>query len=223
VCDPQLDNNSVNGEGYHQIYYNATVCRDHTNPDRAKKIANAMQSFPSGHSVAAWAGLFYLSLYLNAHLKIFSNHHPSYWKLLVFLMPLLAATLLVGALYLDMSHNWYDIVVGSLLGTAMAILSYRMCFAAVWDFRWNHVPLVRGSRNGRDDERGLAYSMKEMEEWAGGCATRRAGWGVGRAYACGAPGDCSTAFNVSGNSAHGSHHQQSGPIVDGGGEPGVVA
>lgn len=195
VCDPQLNNDQIQGLGYRKLYFNAEVCRDHANPDRAKKIANAMQSFPSGHATAAFAGLFYLSLYLNAHLKIFANYHGSYWKLLAFVGPILAATLMAGSLFLDMSHNWYDILAGSLMGAAVATLSYRMVFASVWDFRWNHVPLIRGSKRGKEETMGLCYSAREMHEWSGGCGTRRAGWGVGRGYVCGAPGD-STAFGV---------------------------
>jgi diacylglycerol diphosphate phosphatase/phosphatidate phosphatase len=162
VCDPQIGAGATAaGEGFGGVYFTTSICRDHADPERRKLIANALQSFPSGHSIAAWAGLFYLSLYLNAHLKIFSNYHPSYWKLLVFVAPLLAATLIVGSLTLDMSHNWYDIAVGSAIGVLMALLSYRMCFAAVWDFRWNHVPLKRGAAGwGRDEVvvPGLGYT-----------------------------------------------------------------
>ena len=179
VCDPQISAAST-GTGYRQLYYTATVCRDYKN--RESLIANAMQSFPSGHSVAAWAGMFYCSLYINAHLKVFSNYHPSYWKLLLFVTPMLAATLMVGALTLDMSHNWYDIVVGSLIGVATAWMSYRMLFASVWDYRFNHIPLLR-------HREGFGYGEAEMVEWMGGVATRRAGWGTAAGRLLGAPGD----------------------------------
>ncbi|KAI5817238.1 phosphatidic acid phosphatase type 2/haloperoxidase [Pyronema omphalodes] len=195
VCDPQIGP-GTKGEGYKGMYFTTSICRDHADPKRMDEIANALQSFPSGHSVAAWAGLFYLSLYLNAHLKIFSNYHPSYWKLLLFVMPLVAATLIVGSLTLDMSHNWYDIVAGSAIGIMMAILSYRMCFASVWDFRWNHVPLRRGANRGKEEGSGLGYTQQEMVDWCGGCATRRAGWGVATGVACGAPGDSTAAASV---------------------------
>lgn len=189
VCDPQVQPGVV-GIGYGGLYFNATVCRDHA--ARKSEIANAMQSFPSGHSVAAWAGLFYLSLYLNAHLKLVSNYHPSYWKLLVVVTPCVAATMIVGSLWLDMSHNWYDIMAGSAIGIAVAILSYRMCFASVWDFRWNHVPLRRGVLG--DKMGGFSYDADDMVEWYGGCATRRAGWGVATGRFVGAPGDSSALF-----------------------------
>ena len=41
------------------------------------EINDALESFPSGHSTAAGAGFVYLSLYLNAMLKIFSDNHPA--------------------------------------------------------------------------------------------------------------------------------------------------
>ncbi|TGZ81712.1 hypothetical protein EX30DRAFT_318855 [Ascodesmis nigricans] len=196
VCDPVLP--LPPGIGFGGLYYTADICRDHEN--RKGKIANAMQSFPSGHAVAAWAGLFYASLYLNAHMKIFANYHPSYWKLMVFVAPLIAATILVGQLSLDMSHNWYDIVAGSLIGVGMSILAYRMCFASVWDFRWNHVPLIRGA-----EWPTLTYSEEEMVAWSGGVATRRGGWGVpGRGRVGGAPGDVKWGnFNMTGTSGIG--------------------
>lgn len=98
---------------------------------------------------------------------------------------------------MDMSHHWYDIVTGSLIGVAMAILSYRMVFASVWDFRWNHVPLIRGI-----ELPAVGYGEGEMQQWTGGVATRQGGWGVGRsAKLGGAPGDVKYGVDVGGASA----------------------
>jgi hypothetical protein len=41
------------------------------------EINDSLESFPSGHSTAAGAGFVYLSLYLNAMLKVMSDHHPA--------------------------------------------------------------------------------------------------------------------------------------------------
>jgi membrane-associated phospholipid phosphatase len=197
--------------GFGDLYYNVDICR---NKDAAK-VANAMQSFPSGHSTAAWGGLFYLSLYVNGKYKPFSNYHPAWWKFLLFLFPMVLATLLVGSLTLDMSHNWYDIFAGSLIGTFIAALTYRMTFASIFDWRWNHVPLPRGNMynlgglKDRQLERGwvgsksmatgyqnrgdgLSYSVEEMEMWSGLSATRQGGWRrEGELTRFGAPGDTS--------------------------------
>ncbi|KAF8425320.1 phosphatidic acid phosphatase type 2/haloperoxidase [Tirmania nivea] len=146
VCNPMSPSESLARGvlpkgGFGGLYYTVDVCREKD----GKKLANAMQSFPSGHSCVTWAGLFYLSLYLNGKLKPFSNYHPSWWKLLAVVTPMVAATLVVGSLTLDMSHNWYDIAFGSAIGVLVAIGSYRMTYASVTDWRWSHVPLPRGN------------------------------------------------------------------------------
>jgi membrane-associated phospholipid phosphatase len=61
---------------------------------------------PSGHTTAAFAGFVYLYLYLNAKLKVFSNHHPAMWKLIALYAPILGACLIGGALTIDEYHNW---------------------------------------------------------------------------------------------------------------------
>ncbi|KAA8893636.1 hypothetical protein FN846DRAFT_977982 [Sphaerosporella brunnea] len=174
VCDPQLGANT-RGEGYKGMYFTTSICRDHGDKTRQGEIANALQSFPSGHSVAAWAGLLYLSLYLNAHLKIFSNYHPSYWKLLVFVAPLVAATLIVGSLTLDMSRK----LVRHPRGLAGRLLHGAVELPHVLRKRVR-LPLEprRGANRGREEVPGMGYTGEEMNAWCGGCATRRAGWGA---------------------------------------------
>lgn len=87
--------------------YDRSICRG--NKD---EIDDSLESFPSGHSTAAFAGFIYLFLYLNAKLKVFANYHPSYWKLIAVYAPVLGATLIAGALTIDEFHNWYDVVAG---------------------------------------------------------------------------------------------------------------
>lgn len=66
-----------------------------------KQINDALESMPSGHSTAAFAGLIFLSLYLNAQLKVMSAHNPAYWKMVLFFAPILGAVLIAGALTID--------------------------------------------------------------------------------------------------------------------------
>lgn len=40
-------------------------------------------------------------------------------------------------------HNWYDVLAGGIIGTCTALVAFRMTFASVWDFRFNHVRLPR--------------------------------------------------------------------------------
>lgn len=99
------------------------------------EINDALESMPSGHTTAAFAGFVYLYCYLNGKLKVFSNYHPAMWKLIVLYAPILGACLIGGALTIDEFHNWYDILAGAVIGSIMAFSSYRMTYASVWDFR----------------------------------------------------------------------------------------
>lgn len=76
VCDPDVPPFGYqSGTGWTRIMYDRSVCRGDKD-----EIDDSLESFPSGHSTAAFAGFIYLFLYLNAKLKVFANYHPSYWK-----------------------------------------------------------------------------------------------------------------------------------------------
>ena len=185
--------------------YDRTVCTGDKD-----EINDSLESFPSGHTTAAFAGFVYLYLYLNAKLKVWSNYHPAYWKLIVTYIPILGAVLIGGALTIDEFHNWYDVFAGAVIGTMMAFSAYRMVYASVWDFRFNHIPLVRHLPftfgDGPASFDGFYDTM-----W-----TRKAGWGSmeGGAWG-GAPFDASRAPRGSGGVAAegagiGSSHRRSG-------------
>ena len=53
------------------------------------------------------------------------------------------ATLIAGALTIDEYRDWYDCFAGAVIGTVMAINTYRMVYASIWDWRINHMPLNR--------------------------------------------------------------------------------
>ncbi|KAI1388378.1 acid phosphatase/Vanadium-dependent haloperoxidase [Hypoxylon trugodes] len=166
VNNPDFNGTGPNGAGYRQYMFTAEICT----VEQGWDLWNAMQSFPSGHSTTTSAAAVYLSLYLNAKLKVFANYHPSMWKLILFYCPILGATLVCGCLTIDESHNWYDILAGITIGTTFAFSAYRMVYASVWDWRINHIPLNRGSEF----------------IWSDGCEgsdlvfTNRAGWRKGR-------------------------------------------
>jgi diacylglycerol diphosphate phosphatase / phosphatidate phosphatase len=84
--------------------YDRFVCSGDRN-----SIDDSLESFLSGHSTAAFAGFIFLYLYLNAKLKVFSNHHPVTWKLVATYTPVLGATLISGTLAIDEYHNRYDV------------------------------------------------------------------------------------------------------------------
>lgn len=166
VCKPDItkakEKAGLNLKGYQQLYFTPDICTGDQ-----KEINDSLESFPSGHTTAAFAGFVFLYLYLNAKLKVFSNYHPAMWKLIVIYAPILGATLIGGALTIDEYHNWYDIIAGAIIGTVMAFSGYRMTYAAVWDWRYNHIPLNRGAAFG--------YGSGEVLD---AVFTRKAGWGV---------------------------------------------
>ncbi|KAI1414432.1 acid phosphatase/Vanadium-dependent haloperoxidase [Hypoxylon sp. FL1857] len=162
---PGVKGAGLNGAGYNQLYYTKEICTGDVN-----QINDSLESFPSGHSTAAFAGFIYLYLYLNAKLKVFANYHPPMWKLIAIYAPVLGATLIAGALTIDEFHNWYDVVAGGIIGTVMAFSAYRMCYASIWDFRWNHIPLHRGQP---------CFYTYDSVELMDAVWTRRAGWGAG--------------------------------------------
>ncbi|KAK8032565.1 hypothetical protein PG990_002299 [Apiospora arundinis] len=173
VCKPDISKASnapgvkgagYNGAGFTGIYYTSEICTGDP-----KEINDSLESMPSGHTTAAFAGFVYLYLYLNAKLKVFSNYHPAMWKLIAIYAPILGACLIGGALTIDEYHNWYDVLAGAIIGTVMAFSSYRMVYAAVWDFRFNHIPLNRGTPFPYTGGAELAHAM----------FTRKAGWGSG--------------------------------------------
>ncbi|KAF2281539.1 PAP2-domain-containing protein [Westerdykella ornata] len=206
VCKPQVPPFSLpSGNGYRQIMYDRKVCTGDE-----KEINDALESMPSGHSTAAFAGFVFLYLYLNAKLKVFSNYHPAMWKLIALYAPLLGACLIAGALTIDEYHNWYDLLAGAVIGTVFAFSSYRMVYASVWDFRFNHIPLLRHSP--------FIYGAgpSTYDGFHSAVFTRKAGWGEhdGGAWG-GAPFDAADGprgtipagtGDLTGPAAHAAHH-----------------
>ncbi|KAF2815789.1 acid phosphatase/Vanadium-dependent haloperoxidase [Mytilinidion resinicola] len=136
VCNPD---HAMPGIGYANLYYTPIIC----NGSNAHDILEAQMSFPSGHASSAFAGAVYLCLWLNAVLKIFSGCRTSYWKLLVFFVPLLGAILLGLSKVADSYHHMSDVITGAAIGIFFALLAYRGAHASIWDWRYNHMPLSR--------------------------------------------------------------------------------
>ncbi|KAK4184671.1 phosphatidic acid phosphatase type 2/haloperoxidase [Podospora australis] len=212
VCKPDLSLASnapgvkgagYNGAGFTGIYYTRQIC---TGDD--DEINDALESMPSGHTTAAFAGFIYLALYLNGRLKVFSNYHPAVWKLVAVYAPVLGACLIGGALTIDEFHHWYDVFAGAVIGTVMAFSAYRMTFASIWDWRWNHVPLSRV--DGFHFDHGLRGSL------GGGVFTRRAGWGSHGMGSTGSEKGVLGGHHDGPANAHG-HHNGTGTGVMGGG------
>lgn len=162
ATDSQFNVTGLNGVGYQNYMFTSEICTG----DSQEGIANALESFPSGHTTTMFAGMVFLFLYLNAKLKVFSNYHPAMWKLILLFLPILGATLVGGSLTVDQSHNWYDVLAGGIIGTMFAFAAYRMVYAAIWDYRVNHIPLNRG----------VAFEWREGAEGSDFVFSEHAGW-----------------------------------------------
>ncbi|KAJ4286011.1 hypothetical protein N0V88_008164 [Collariella sp. IMI 366227] len=180
VCQPDIslaqshNTTGLNGVGFHQIMYTVEVC---TNPNK-KALKTQMTSFPSGHSTTSFSGYTFLFLWMNAKLKVWTNFQSSFYWLALLLAPVLGATLMAACLTIDQAHNWYDIVGGSLIGITVAFMVYRVCYAAVWDWRFNHVPL----RKNRVFDYAASATGVAPEVLAKPLWVRKLGWGRRRRF-----------------------------------------
>ncbi|WVW80801.1 hypothetical protein I302_102788 [Kwoniella bestiolae CBS 10118] len=194
VCKPDVSQLVQSGDGFRQIMYTRAICTG--DPD---EINDSLESWMSGHSTAAFAGFVYLFFYFNAQLKVMADHRPAYWKMILTIAPLLGASLIAASLTIDEYHNWYDCVGGALTGTLCAIIAYRKTFAALWDFRFNHIMLPRSTslfhRRAIDGEVSTSrFSYTPQESMIQRPAAAEGGWRRDWGSA-GAPGDA-TAMMV---------------------------
>ncbi|KAG6001352.1 hypothetical protein E4U21_004428 [Claviceps maximensis] len=170
VCMPDVslakthNKTGLNGVGFLQVMYTTEICTQ-TNKD---KLQNAVTSFPSGHSTVAFAAFIFLFLWLNAKLKVWADHRPAFWKIALTMLPLLIALTIAGSLTIDAAHNWYDIVGGAMIGTMAALAAYRSSYAAVFDWRFNHMPLQERESFAYDADAGkgiAAHTMTGSARW----------------------------------------------------------
>ena len=121
-----------------------------------------------------------------------------------------------GALTIDEFHNWWDILAGAVIGTVMAFSGYRMVYASVWDFRFNHIPLTRHTPFGYGAG-GPGAGGFDTAVW-----TRKAGWGYADGSVGGAPFDAASGMSSGiggatvGNSQGHSRHASGGPMATNG-------
>lgn len=79
---------------------------------------------------AAFAGLFYLSLYLAGKLHVLDKR-GEVWKSFIVMIPTLGAALIAVSRIMDARHHPFDVISGSLLGIMMAYGAYRQYFPPV--------------------------------------------------------------------------------------------
>jgi diacylglycerol diphosphate phosphatase/phosphatidate phosphatase len=109
---------------------------------------------------AAFAGLFYLSLYLAAKLHVLDNR-GEVWKTFIVLVPTLGAALIADSRIMDARHHPFDVLSGSLLGIVVAWCSYRQYFPPVSEYwkkgraypirTWGRPPLHPNDRESAEE------------------------------------------------------------------------
>jgi len=97
------------------------------------RVNEAFQSFPSGHSSTAFAGLFFLSLYMFHSLfptskceREGASMRP--WKLLLCVVPLLLAGWIAVSRLTDYWHHPSDVLAGSILGSLVSRIVFYTQF-----------------------------------------------------------------------------------------------
>ncbi|KAF2767376.1 acid phosphatase/Vanadium-dependent haloperoxidase [Teratosphaeria nubilosa] len=136
VCQPGVVFPAAahNGFGWRGLTYDHTICTA-----QPRLVKDAMMSFPSGHTAAAYASMLYLTLYLSSHLKPFSGRGRD-WRLVLTLLPMLGALLIGESLIRDNVHHVRDVYFGAVLGIMWALAAYRMRFESIVDQQTNDVP-----------------------------------------------------------------------------------
>ncbi|KAL3425821.1 pap2 superfamily protein [Phlyctema vagabunda] len=155
VCKPDL---SILSKALsdRQLFFDISACTaDNSN------INVALQSFPSGHTANSFAVALFLALYMNAKLKPFADYGADFWAYMVTILPLLCASLISGSMFISHQHHAHDIIFGIILGLLMGTLSFRSSYAAILDFRYNHIPLPPMSTRTR-----LSYKPQTSDEVA---------------------------------------------------------
>ncbi|KIW15480.1 hypothetical protein PV08_05526 [Exophiala spinifera] len=94
-----------------------------TQPD-LELLLDGWRSFPSAHSSWAFSGLGYFSFFLAGQRHIF-RPRPDLASILIFLAPLICASLVAMSRLADYRHDVYDVSCGSFLGLVVAYTTYR--------------------------------------------------------------------------------------------------
>jgi PAP2 superfamily len=64
-------------------------------------LCHRLQSFPSGHTAAAFSVGIFLSLYLNAKLKAFADYSAEFCSMVAVIAPIIGASIIGGGLLVD--------------------------------------------------------------------------------------------------------------------------
>ena len=138
------------------IFVNISVCdapfHERRTFSQYDDITNAMQSFPSGHTMNSFAAAGFLSLYLNAKLRSTENRRLHFWKTLLVFLPLLGAGIVACTVVVDRNHFAHDVVLSIPIGLFLANLAYLAEYQSLFDCRTNDIPRIYRSRSLINDD-----------------------------------------------------------------------
>ncbi|KAK4051443.1 hypothetical protein OIV83_002927 [Microbotryomycetes sp. JL201] len=93
-------------------------------------IDDGFKSFPSGHSSFAFAGLGFLSLYLAGKMHLFDRRGFAL-KPWIAVAPVTGAALIAVSRTMDYRHHATDVIAGSLLGSVITFVVYRLYYPSI--------------------------------------------------------------------------------------------
>jgi len=128
-----------------------------------KELIEGRKSFPSGHSSMFFCSCTFIALFLAAQLGVFNKRGKGQtWRLLLFILPLLAAALVAVSRTADYHHHWQDVTVGSILGAFISYVIYRQYYPSLGSdkahkayfaledgYSWNQPSETKGSSSQR--------------------------------------------------------------------------
>ncbi|KAF9919014.1 hypothetical protein BX616_002983 [Lobosporangium transversale] len=121
-CQPMLNGSPITQDEPLKLW-TVDVC---TQKDR-HIFQDGLRAFPSGHASTAFAGLFYISLWLGGKMHIFDRRGYSI-KSVILIIPFLAALLIAITRVQDYRHAPIDVTWGSIIGITFAIFAYHQYY-----------------------------------------------------------------------------------------------
>ncbi|OXA37034.1 phospholipid phosphatase 5 isoform X2 [Folsomia candida] len=116
--------NRCYGDGYMMVKDVKKACTGDVG-----KIRDGRKSFPSGHSSLSFCALGFISVFLASQLRTFATKGKgASWRLIITLIPLLAATLVAVSRLCDYRHHWQDVAVGAILGFSIMYAVFQQYF-----------------------------------------------------------------------------------------------
>ncbi|KAF9384651.1 hypothetical protein CPB97_005495 [Podila verticillata] len=129
-------------------------------------LQDGMRSFPSGHASTAFAGLFYLSLWMAGKMHIFDRRGYSI-KGVILIIPIMGALLIAISRVRDYRHSGVDVTWGSIIGIIFAIFAYFQYYPSLTKSA-SHVPHPpRDFSRPVKDKEGHAHEPGHIEQFTG--------------------------------------------------------